>query len=180
LSGERQVRFATTQFTDDLMALQDTQAEPSMEEILASIRRIISEDDAAPAPPAPVLELSTPAPPVAAAVAPAPAVVDDDDLLVFDHEGEMDTPPAAVTSPPAPREQHADSIISQPTVSAAASSFTRLAGSLRVAETQGQSLEGVVRELLRPMLRDWLEQNLPAIVESKVEAELDRISRLAR
>ena len=160
------------------MALQDTQAEPSMEEILASIRRIISEDDAAPAPPAPVLELSTPAPLVSAAQAPVAA--DDDDLLVFGHEGEMDTPPAAVAPPPAPREQHVDSIISQPTVSAAASSFTRLAGSLRVAETQGQSLEGVVRELLRPMLRDWLEQNLPAIVESKVEAELDRISRLAR
>lgn len=153
-----------------------------MEEILASIRRIISEDDASPAPPAPVLELSTPA-----ADAPqmaTPAAPDEDDLLVFDNE----PAPEPVAPPPAPmpaapvahKSQHIDSIISQPTVTAAAGSFTRLAGSLRLSDTQGQSLEGVVRELLRPMLRDWLEQNLPAIVESKVEAELDRISRLAR
>lgn len=151
-----------------------------MEEILASIRRIISEDDASPAPPAPVLELSTPAAeaPVAAVAAP-----DEDDLLVFDDVAELEpvaSSAAPGAAPVARKPQHVDSIISQPTVSAAASAFTRLAGSLRLSETQGQSLEGVVRELLRPMLRDWLEQNLPAIVEAKVEAELDRISRLAR
>ena len=70
--------------------------------------------------------------------------------------------------------------MSEPVVSAAASSFTRLAGTLKVSDAHGQTLDGIVRELLRPMLRDWLEQNLPSIVESKVEAELDRISRLAR
>ncbi len=154
-----------------------------MEEILASIRRIISEDDASPAPAAPVLELSTPAaeaPPPAPVAAAAPTP-DEDDLLVFDHLTEAEpAAPQPAPAPTAPRSQHVDSIISQPTVSAAAGSFTRLAGSLRLADTQGQSLEGVVRDLLRPMLRDWLEQNLPAIVESKVEAELDRISRLAR
>lgn len=164
------------------MALQESQAEPSMEEILASIRRIISEDDAAPAAAReePVLELSMPAP---AAPAPAPAAPppDEDDILVFDHEEPEPAPapprPAASGRPLAPDPE---SIISEPVVSAAAHSFTRLAGSLRLSEAQGQTLEGVVRELLRPMLREWLEQNLPAIVESKVEAELDRISRLAR
>lgn len=166
------------------MAVQEAQAEPSMEEILASIRRIISEDDASPAAAAPVLELSTPAAEAPPPVAAAQAAPDEDDLLVFDH---MDEPAAPAPEPvpmmaasAASRPQHVDSIISQPTVSAAASSFTRLAGSLRLSDTQGQSLEGVVRELLRPMLRDWLEQYLPGIVESKVEAELDRISRLAR
>ena len=159
------------------MALQETHVEPSMEEILASIRRIISEDETTPPAPVqePVLELSTPAP--AAAVAQA----DDDDLLVFDTADEE--PPAAPAAyvPSPPRSiQHVDSIISEPVVSAAASSFTRLAGSLKVSDAHGQTLDGIVRELLRPMLRDWLEQNLPAIVESKVEAELDRISRLAR
>lgn len=155
------------------MALQDPQAEPSMEEILASIRRIISEDDPSAAP---VLELTTPAaePPPAPAAAPAPAV-EDDDLLVFDAAEPVAAPVAApaVSAP-------AEPIMSDPVISAAAHSFTRLAGTLRLAESQGQTLEGVVRELLRPMLRDWLEQNLPAIVEAKVEAELDRISRLAR
>lgn len=155
------------------MALQETQAEPSMEEILASIRRIISEDDAPPA--EPVLELNTPA---VAAPAPAPtsppAASDDDDLLVFDKSA----PPVA------PIQHHtmpkAEAIVSEPVVSATAHAFTRLAGTLRLSDTEGQSLEGVVRELLRPMLRDWLEHNLPAIVEAKVEAELDRIARLSR
>ena len=163
------------------MALQEPQAEPSMEEILASIRRIISEDETAPAAsaPEPVLELSKPAP--VAPPAPVVAQVEDDDLLVFDKD---DEPPPVVAPAPAPSfkptPQHVDSIMSEPVVSAAASSFTRLAGTLKVSDAHGQTLDGIVRELLRPMLRDWLEQNLPSIVESKVEAELDRISRLAR
>jgi uncharacterized protein len=162
------------------MALQETQSEPSMEEILASIRRIISEDEA-PAAQEPVLELSQPAqetPPVVAAAAPA---VEDDDLLVFDQAEPAPPPPALThrTSAPAPQAP-AESIMSEPLVAAAAQSFTRLAGSLRLTEVQGQTVEGVVRELLRPMLREWLDEHLPAIVETKVEAELDRISRLAR
>jgi uncharacterized protein len=180
--GERNVRFAATQFTDGLtMALQEPQAEPSMEEILASIRRIISEDDAPPA--EPVLELSTPAPAAAAptpAPAPAPAPApDEDDLLVFDQASEPAPPPKPQRHVAMSTPTH-ESIVSQPVVSATAHSFTRLAGTLRLSDTEGQSLEGVVRELLQPMLRDWLEHNLPAIVEAKVEAELDRISRLAR
>ena len=160
------------------MALQEPQAEPSMEEILASIRRIISEDETAPAtpPPEPVLELSKPAP----AATPAPARADDDDLLVFDNEEPLPAPAPITAAPFKAASRHADSITSEPVASAAANSFTRLAGTLKVSDSQGQTLDGIIRELLRPMLRDWLEQNLPAIVESKVEAELDRISRLAR
>lgn len=165
------------------MALQETQAEPSMEEILASIRRIISEDEAQPSAD-PVLELSTPATEEHEAAV-------DDDLLVFDQQPEPPAPVAAapvMQAAPAPRaaapapatKAMVDTIMSDPVVTQAATSFTRLAGTLRIAETQGQTVEGVVRELLQPMLREWLEQNLPAIVESKVEAELDRISRLAR
>lgn len=158
------------------MALQDTQSEPSMEEILASIRRIISEDEAQPSAD-PVLELSTPV--VEEAQAP-----EDDDLLVFDKQDapEPVAPAAAAPRPAAPvaAARPTDAIISEPVLSQAAGSFNRLAGSLRLADTQGQTVEGVVRELLQPMLREWLDQNLPAIVEAKVEAELDRISRLAR
>ena len=42
------------------------------------------------------------------------------------------------------------------------------------------TLEGLVRELLRPMIKEWLDANLAAIVEEKVEAEVQRISRMAR
>jgi cell pole-organizing protein PopZ len=38
----------------------------------------------------------------------------------------------------------------------------------------------MVRELLKPMLKDWLDENLPTIVEARVEAELERIARLSR
>jgi cell pole-organizing protein PopZ len=164
------------------MALQDPQAEPSMEEILASIRRIISEEEGAPNA-EPVLDLTQADEP------PAPAAVDDD--IVFEAVEQVvaaETPVSepAVATRPAPRHEPvadvavAETIISQPTASAAAGSLARLAGSLKIAATPNQTVEGVVRELLKPMLREWLDRNLPAIVEARVEAELERIARLAR
>lgn len=165
------------------MALQDPQAEPSMEEILASIRRIISEEEGAPSA-EPVLDLTQADEPAA-----PPAAVDDD--IVFEAveqvvAAETPVPEPVVATRPAPRHEvavetpTADTIISQPTASAAAGSLARLAGSLRIADVPNQTVEGVVRELLKPMLREWLDRNLPAIVEARVEAELERIARLAR
>jgi hypothetical protein len=172
------------------MALQDPQAEPSMEEILASIRRIISEEEQ---PAEPVLDLTDthkekPVPPAA-----APAADDD---LVFEAVEAVAAPappmPAAQPMAPAPMPKPmpqammseqmptSDTIISPPTASATAGALARLAGSLRISDSPNQSVEGVVRELLKPMLKEWLDHNLPAIVESRVEAELERIARLAR
>ncbi len=42
------------------------------------------------------------------------------------------------------------------------------------------TIEGLVREMLKPMIKDWLDANLPGIVEEKVEAEVQRIARMAR
>ena len=42
------------------------------------------------------------------------------------------------------------------------------------------TIEGLVRELLKPMIKEWLDANLPSIVEEKVEAEVQRIARMAR
>lgn len=169
------------------MALQDPQAEPSMEEILASIRRIISEEDQANQQQPPVLELTQTEEPAleddivfeedeAPAPAPAAAAAEEEaDPFAFEPEPEpAPAPVAAAVEPPA------DSIVSPPSAGAAAAALARLSGSLRIAETSGQTLEGVVRELLKPMLKEWLDRNLPAIVESRVEAELERIARLAR
>lgn len=179
------------------MALQDPQAEPSMEEILASIRRIISEEDEAPAEPAPVLDLTQDAI--------APPALDDD--IVFENAepapSHAPAPPAQAyeepaalePSAPAPAPSYqaapqrpvsmapttpAEPIISAPTAAAAAGSLHRLAGTLRINDTANQTIEGVVRELLKPMLKEWLDHNLPGIVEARVEAELERIARLAR
>jgi cell pole-organizing protein PopZ len=167
------------------MALQDQQAEPSMEEILASIRRIISEEEQTPNA-APVLDLTQtdePAPAPVQHVAP-PA---DDDIVfeaVEQAVAQEVTHVPEVATAPQPRQVHAEptaeTILSTPATNAAAGSLARLAGSLRIADTAGQTVEGVVRELLKPMLKDWLDRNLAAIVEARVEAELERIARLSR
>jgi uncharacterized protein len=170
------------------MALQDQQAEPSMEEILASIRRIISEEEQTPNA-APVLDLTQtdePAPAPVQHVAPPPPVDDD---IVFEAVEQAVTQevafvPEPVVTAPQPRtiaaEPMADMILSNPVASQAAGSLARLAGTLRISDAPGQTVEGVVRELLKPMLKEWLDRNLAAIVEARVEAELERIARMSR
>ncbi len=159
------------------MALHNTQSEPSMEEILASIRRIISEDE--PKPEDDSFEMAA-APPAMAA-----AEQDDelDDLVVFDEpiaEAPRPAPPKPAPKPaPAMLNIEDDAIVSEPASFATADAFMRLSGALRISDRAGQTLEGVVRELLKPMLKDWLDTNLAGIVEARVEAELNRISRLS-
>lgn len=159
-----------------------------MEEILASIRRIISEEEQTPNA-APVLDLTqtdAPAPAPTPIQHVAPSV--DDDIVFEAVEEETAVQEVAyvpeVTTAPQPRpiaaEPASETMLSKPTSAAAAGSLARLAGSLRIADTAGQSVEGVVRELLKPMLKEWLDQNLAAIVEARVEAELERIARMSR
>jgi cell pole-organizing protein PopZ len=67
--------------------------------------------------------------------------------------------------------------------SAAAAGVTSAFGSLsqRIGmPASSTTLDGVVRELLRPLLKEWLDTNLRAIVEAKVEEEVERQSRRAR
>jgi len=162
------------------MALQDPQAEPSMEEILASIRRIISEEDQ----PAsePVLDLTQTDEPTP--VASAPSAEDDIVFEAVEQAVQAEAPsmpePAYAAPRATPAPEPTDTIVSPPSATATAGALARLAGTLRIADTQNQTIEGVVRELLKPMLKEWLDKNLPAIVDARVEAELERISRLAR
>jgi len=159
-----------------------------MEEILASIRRIISEEEQTPNA-APVLDLTQadePPPAPAPVQHVAPPTPDDD--IVFEAVEEAVAQEVVyvpeVATAPQPRayapEPSVETILSKPTTTAAAGSLARLAGSLRIADTSGQTVEGVVRELLKPMLKEWLDQNLAAIVEARVEAELERIARMSR
>lgn len=200
-----------------------------MEEILASIRRIISEEDVpaeaggdvlelAPTPPpapeprpqprsepvaAPKLQ-SQPAVAEARPVAPAfkpPVAEPDEELIVEDYEApddevELDAPPAppplqvapqaarapapALAAAPRPvfRAENDDGLIGEPAASAAAGSLGKLMGSMLISS--GNTLDDVVRALLKPMLKEWLDAHLPAIVEMEVEKEIDRIRRLAR
>lgn len=163
----------------------DIGAEPSMEDILSSIKRIIAEENDAPArakrPPRPraepfghdeVLELNEHAPepayqptrepaadpvppPVAAAPAPAPAY----------------------TAPACAAPVQPDPILSPRAAEASRGPLDALSRLVVKPETAGSdTLEGMVREMLRPMLRDWLDTHLPAMVEQMVAREIDRIT----
>lgn len=191
-----------------------------MEEILASIRRIINEDDEA-KPEAEAAEEPqlaaepAPEPEPAPASAPAPEPVEDDvleltdrveddamaggtapmaiadDLMIVDREDEPEPEPEPAPAPvavaprPAPQPEPApeadeDALVDAAPASLAAGMFAALSDNLRVSSDQGQTLEGIVREMMRPMLKQWLDDNLPAIVEEKVQAEVERIARRRR
>ena len=61
------------------------------------------------------------------------------------------------------------------TVSAVESAFNTLANT--VLSNNARTLEDLVKEMLRPMLKSWLDDNLPGLVERIVKAEIERVSR---
>ena len=80
-------------------------------------------------------------------------------------------PPPLYESPAAPPQQ----MLSRSTVSAVESAFNTLANT--VLSNNARTLEDLVREMLRPMLKSWLDDNLPGLVERIVKAEIERVSR---
>jgi hypothetical protein len=82
--------------------------------------------------------------------------------------------PPAFDPPPAAPTPHA-AILSQNTVSAVESAFNTLAHT--VLSNNARTLEDLVKEMLRPMLKSWLDDNLPGLVERIVKAEIERVSR---
>ncbi|MEI9964008.1 MAG: DUF2497 domain-containing protein [Caulobacteraceae bacterium] len=181
-----------------------------MEEILASIRRIISEDDA-PAAAAPAAPTPAPAPapvvepePERLVAAEPPSLADDDDGVL---ELTDRVEPAPAPAPPPEPEPRADldfrlpprepeprpapsfreeapvwparsdePLVSGSAAEQASTAFSQLARSLAMPQG-GRSLEDVVQELLRPLLKEWLDAHLADIVQAKVEAEVERIAR---
>lgn len=157
--------------------------EPSVEEILDSIKKVIARDsripgfeekraplsasaaarprrDPEPVRPAPTVA----APPVAAPEDEVLELAEDD---AFDDEDED-------AGEPAP-------LLADPVVSAMRDSLAALAtmaapgAAPQIVRSGETSLEGLVREMLRPMLADWLDKNLPPLVERLVAAEIARI-----
>jgi uncharacterized protein len=66
-------------------------------------------------------------------------------------------------------------LMSQSTVAAVDSAFNALAQT--VLSNNARTLEDLVKEMLRPMLKAWLDDNLPNLVEKIVRAEIERVSR---
>lgn len=202
-----------------------TAQEPTMEEILASIRRIISEDDApaetAAAAPAPTPVEESPA---LMDETPSVEVAPEDDVLELTDRydspaaetiGDLDVAPAEPAYEPEPEPEpfpepeavsHSayepavevtaepehpsiptpsyDALVGESASASAASAFAGLAASFRQPEPApsggvGPTIDDLARQLLRPMLKDWLDANLPGIVEAAVRKEVERIARSA-
>lgn len=216
---------------------EQAQKEPTMEEILSSIRKIIADDDApqetteaaAEVDDLSVFEDDGPEPEpmeseedVLAAIsqsmdevaeeleaeAPAEAVEEDDfDFVVEDDsfetfeedefegveefvEAEVEMEPVEDSFDPVPEPEvkedepmtaTAAPLTDTATVTAAAGALGKLLANVEFGEEAGgaTTIEGLVREMLRPMLKEWLDENLPGIVEKHVEAEVQRIARMA-
>ena len=80
--------------------------------------------------------------------------------------------------PPFESAAPARPILSHSTVSAVESAFNSLANT--VLSNNARTLEDLVKEMLRPMLKSWLDDNLPGLVERIVKAEIERVSRGGR
>ncbi|HEX6866435.1 MAG TPA: DUF2497 domain-containing protein [Caulobacteraceae bacterium] len=166
-----------------------TAPEPTMEEILASIRRIISEDDAPPEADADDARLDEDG-----ALEDAEAFAEDmaaapEDTAEAEPEPDPEPEPAASAadpepapepehrSAPPPRPIHRDEpLVGRIAESASVAAFRELSAATSPAG-KGRTLEDLAREMLQPMLREWLDQNLPRIVEAAVRDEVERISR---
>ena len=138
----------------------DFNQDPSMEDILASIKRVIAEDGRAAASSARSTRGAS------RVVADPPTPEPEEDVL------ELSDPVS---------EQ--DALMSQERAAASRQSLAALAA-MRQGEDQASGaapvsdgpLEAVVREMLRPMLKDWLDERLPEIVEDMVAREIARIT----
>jgi cell pole-organizing protein PopZ len=177
-----------------------------MEEILASIRRIISEDEPTADAAAPAAE---PEPEPVVHPEPEPEIeahaIEEDDVLELtqlapepdpmirpvETVGDLEVhvaPPLKAPAyeppaydPPAAKSFGRAAVVEEPLMSpspaeSAASAFGHLAHTVAMP-SEGRVLEDVVRELLRPLLKAWLDEHLPAIVQAKVEEEVERIAR---
>jgi len=163
--------------------------DPSMEDILASIRRILSEEEPAPTPSgaepdeksddvlvldSSMLVIEEPPPAVMPAPPPPPPVL------------EAPTTPAPPPPMPTPTPVLAQvpeltaALVAPEAAAAAATSMGSLLRTLAAQQSMqvhrgGPTIEDIVREEMRPLLKQWLDTNLPEMVERLVHAEIERV-----
>lgn len=87
---------------------------------------------------------------------------------------------------PVPKQAARDELLSDAAASAATGAFAKLSHAFQrtpveesIADGDGRSIEQFVEDIIRPMLRDWLDEKLPPIVERLVEKEIHKIARRA-
>jgi uncharacterized protein len=141
--------------------MSDERNEPSMEAILSSIKKIIAEDGKTEAPRRAPRSVAKADPVIVASDADEFDDVDVLELTQSADEELLDTGKA---------EKLAQSFtvlktLAEPGVAP------------QIVRTGETSLEGLTRDLLRPMLKEWLDSNLPSLVESMVAREIERITK---
>lgn len=164
---EEDIFESDTEFSDDVAFEEEPAFEAAADleaDSFEETPEIEAEAEAAPEP-APVEEpepvAAAPAPqPVAAAPTPTPSPASQE---------------TAVTQPVNIRDS---ALTDDSTADAAAGALGKLISNMDLGGDN--TIEGLVREMLKPMIKDWLDTNLQGIVESKVEAEVARIARMAR
>ncbi len=181
---------------------EPTPPEQGLDEILASIRKIISEDEPTAASertatsiePLVLTNRVTPKPIVASSGLPVVEARDNNVRGAPMTETSFhETPPAApieetriMDTPPPPAHAPDHPIIDEATATGAASSLDKLSDVVRGNHTppppihlppEGRTLEDLARDMLQPMLKAWLDEHLPAIVEARVDEEVERIAR---
>jgi uncharacterized protein len=161
-------------------ASSEASREPSMEDILASIRHIITQDQslfAAEEGTGETVEL------VRAVAEPGVAPVYElrreleaesftMRLEAERDDGEAPAQPAEVADP---SEDAGEPLASSATDASVAAAFQTLVAS-RFAQDP-EAVLAMTREVLRPLVANWLDAHLPALVESLVRAEIDRIAK---
>ena len=186
--------------------MSDTTQEPTMEEILASIRRIISDDGDASEPERepdvePESELEKPLNPEINDDVESEIAADeelDDVLDLTDMDSEEPEPlfeeqqykevlpdPEPIPDPPPPPAAAPprldETLISSPQAQETMQSFSRLNEKLNESYEElpigngAVTLEQLARELIRPMLKEWLDQHLPMMAERLVREEIERL-----
>ena len=157
-------------------------SEPSVEEILESIKKVIARDNRAEAAQVRRQRESDGETPAMSEASDDAALADDEDD-VFDLASEdeliehdaLALPEAAAAAGNAPLLTE-DARMSMQDSFAALSMLAEPGARPQIVRSGETSLEGLVRELLRPALAEWLESNLPGIVERLVAAEIARIA----
>jgi len=175
----------------DLDALRRAQRahEPSMEEILASIRSIIADDrEPVVARTAPKSDASPSGPQIiyskddlasTRAAEPPPPAEPPTPKVVWSQPQPQTAAPASAPKPePAPATEAAAPLLSDQADEAVSAAFEALSTSL--ALQSAELAENAAREILRPLLKAWLDENLPSMVERLVRAEIQRVARGGR
>ena len=143
--------------------------EPSVEDILRSIKRVIAENDDVRAQTRPTLRQPRLRPAEDVHSTPAPDAADVLDLSELDMAPDgPDSVEALVADETAQSVRHS---------LAALAAMTEPGARPQIVRSGETSLEGMVRDMLRPMLKEWLDANLPAMVEKAIAAEIARLRR---